>query len=197
MHKDIPIVTGAVGDTPDPGQPRRLRPLGGVKPKRPMYELPTPPTLSPGQSLPGAGTQPVTDRFAFERPTPTYPAPGRPLPGAGTQSVTDRFAYELPTPTYPAPVRSLPVIDRFAYELPNLLISGQGRLPLWTRTQPMPDRFMDDPPDMPYPVHDYDRLPPRVEMGDSYKLHMLSHVEVINTYNRPPEADYMDTVAHL
>ena len=61
--------------------------------------------INPGQSLLGARTQPVTDRFAFERPTPTYLAPGRPLPGAGTHPVTDRFAYELPTPT---PGRLLP-----------------------------------------------------------------------------------------
>ena len=46
----------------------------------------------------------------------------------------------------------------------------------------MSDRFIDDPPDMPYPVHDYDQLPPRVAMGDSY---------------RPSKADLMDTVAHL
>ena len=55
VQKDIPIVTGAVSvdaDTPDPGQPRRL---------------PTPLTPGPGRSLPGAGTQPVTDRFTFER----------------------------------------------------------------------------------------------------------------------------------
>ena len=165
VQKDIPIVTGAVGveaDTPDPGQPRRLGHLGGAKPKRPTFELPTAPTPGTARSLPGAGTQPVIDRFVFERPTPTYPAPGRPLPGAGTQPVSDRFAYELPTPTYPAPGRSLPgagaqpVTDRFAYELPNLPISGQGRRPPWTRTQPVPDRFMDDPPDMPYPVHGHD-----------------------------------------
>ena len=46
----------------------------------------------------------------------------------------------------------------------------------------MRDRFMDDPPDMPYLVHDYDQLPPRIVMGDSH---------------RPPEADLMDMVVHL
>ena len=94
-------------DIPNLGQPRRLGPLGGAKPKRPTYELPTPPTTGPGQSLLGAGTQPVADWFAFKRPTPTYASPGRSLPGAGTQLVTDRFAYYLP----------------------NLPTSGQGRLP--------------------------------------------------------------------
>ena len=94
--------------------------------------------------MPGAGTQPVTDRFTFEMPTPTYPAPGRPLPGAETQPVTNQFAYELPTvPT-----------------------SGQGRLPPRIRTQPVPDRFMDDMQDMPNPVIDIDRLSPRAELYD-------------------------------
>ena len=60
--KDIPIVPGAVGveaDTTDPGQPRRLGPLGGAKPKRCTYELPTQRTPGPGRSLPGTGTQPL------------------------------------------------------------------------------------------------------------------------------------------
>ena len=72
--------------------------------------------------------------------------------------------------------------DRFAYELPTLPISGHGRLPPWTRTQPVLIRFMDDPLDMPTPVHRYDQLPPNTEL---YDLH------------RPTEADLMDTVAQL
>ena len=44
VQKDIPIVTGAVdaeADTSDPGQPHRLGPLGGAKPKRCTYDPPT------------------------------------------------------------------------------------------------------------------------------------------------------------
>ena len=117
VPKNIPIVTGAVGaeaDTPDPGQPLRLGLLGGAKPKWFTYEQPTQRTPGPGRSLPGAGTQPVTNRFTFEMPTLTHPGPGRPLPGTETQPVTDRFAYKLLT-------------------LPT---SGLGRLPPRSRTQP-------------------------------------------------------------
>ena len=42
--------------------------------------------------------------------------------------------------------------------------------------------FMDDPPNMPTPVHRYDQQPPQTELFD---LH------------RPPEANLIDTVAHL
>ena len=37
--------------------------------------------------------------FAFEMPTPTYPRPGSQLPGAGTQPVIDRFAKTPTRPT--------------------------------------------------------------------------------------------------
>ena len=96
VPKDIPIVPGAVGteaDTPDPRQPRRHRPLGGAKPKRCTYELLTEKTTGPGRSLPGTGTQPVTNRFTYKIPTPPTPGPGRSLPGTGTQSVTDLFTF--------------------------------------------------------------------------------------------------------
>ena len=85
-----------------------------------------------------------------------------------------RLAFKMPTPTYPGPGRPLPgtetqpVTDRFAYELS-------------TRTQPVFDRVMDDPPDMPTPVHRYDQLSPKTELYDY----------------RPPEADLMDTVMQL
>ena len=46
----------------------------------------------------------------------------------------------------------------------------------------MLDRLMDDPPDIPNSVPGYDRLPPRAEVYNSY---------------RSPEADLMDTVAHV
>ena len=36
--------------------------------------------------MPGAGTQPVIDRFAYEMPTP---GPGQSLPGTGTQPNAD------------------------------------------------------------------------------------------------------------
>ena len=64
-----------------------------------------------------------------------------------------------------------PVTKRFAYELPQR-----------TRTQPVLVRLVDDPPDMPNSVPGHDRLPPRAEVYDSI---------------RSPEADLMDTVAHL
>ena len=149
-----------------------------------MIDWPTP---GLGKSLPGTGTQPVIDRFAYEMPTTPTPAPGRSLPGAGTQPVTDRFEFEIPTLTYPGPGRPLlgtgtqPVTDLFAYELPTLPTSGHGRQPPRTWTQPVLDWFMDDPPDMPTLVHRYDQLPPKTELYEY----------------RPPEADLMDTVMQL
>ena len=72
-----------------------------------LYELPIQQTPEPRRPLPGAGTQPVTDQFAFEMPTPTYPGLGGQLPSTRTQTVTDRFAYELPPQA-----RTQPVVDR-------------------------------------------------------------------------------------
>ena len=83
----------------------------------------------------------MTDRFAYEMPNPPTLGPGRSGPGTGTQPVTDRFGYELP---------------------PQI------------RTQLVPDRLMDDPLDKLKPGRNY--------MYDSHG---------------PPEADLMDTVAHL
>ena len=181
MPKDIPVVTGAVGaeaDTSDPGQTRRLGPLSGAKPKRPRFELPIQQTPGSRRPPPDTGTQPVklvTDRFTFEMPTPTYPGPDRQPPGAGTQPVkpvTNWFTFEMP---YPGPGRQLPgagtqpMTDRFMYKLPP-----------WIRTPPMLDRLGDDLSDMPNLRHD--ELPPKAEGYDSI---------------RSPEADLMDTVAHL
>ena len=59
--------------------------------------------------------------------------------------------------------------DRFMYELP-----------LWIRTQPVLDRLGDDLSDMTNLQHD--KLPPRAEGYDSI---------------RSPEANLMDTMAHL
>ena len=186
VPKDISVVTGAVGaeaDTPDPGQSRRLGPLGGAKPKRCTHELPTQRTPGPGWSLPGTGTQPVINRFSYEMPIPPTPGPSRSLPGARTQPVTDRFTFEMPTPTRQASAGYWDTAGdcQFAYELPTLPTLGHGRLPPRTRTQPVLDRFMDDLSDMPAPVHRFDQLPPKTKLYDY----------------RPPEADLMDMVMQL
>ena len=130
MPKDIPVITGAIGaeaDMHDPGQTRRLGPLGGAKPKRPRFELPIQQTPGLLRLLPGAGTQPVkpvTDLLAFKMPTPTYPGPGRQLPGAETQPVTDWFTYELPPR-----IRTPPVLDRLRDDLSDMQNSMHDKLP--------------------------------------------------------------------
>ena len=94
VRKDIPIVPGAVGaeaDPPDPGQTRRLGPLCGAKPKRCTYDPPTQRTPGPGGSLPGTGTQPGTNWFAYELPTLPTSGYGRPPKQTRTQPVPDRF----------------------------------------------------------------------------------------------------------
>ena len=63
----------------------------------------------------------------------------------------------------------MPEHSRFTYELPPRI-----------RTPPVLDRLGDDFSDMPNSMHD--KLPPRAEVYDSI---------------RSPEADLMDTVAHL
>ena len=184
MPKDIPVVMGAVGaeaDTSDPGQTRRLGPLSVAKPKRPRFELPIQQT--PGSHRPptNAGTQPVkpvTDWFAFEMLTPMYPGSDRQPPGAGTQPVkpvTDLCAFEMPTPTYPGPGRQLP-----GAETQPMTVWFMCELPPRIRTPPVLDRLGDDISDMPNLRHD--KLLPRAEGYDSI---------------RSPEADLMDTVAHL
>ena len=59
MPKDMAIVMGAVGaeaDKRDPGQTRRLGPLGGSKPKWPRNESPIQRSPGPRRPPPGAGT---------------------------------------------------------------------------------------------------------------------------------------------
>ena len=97
VPKDIPIVTGAVGaeaDTPDPGQPRRRGPLGGAKPKRP-----TDPANSGTRQVAAGYRETAGDRLVciYEMLTPPTPGPGRLLPGTGTQPVIDMFAFKMPT----------------------------------------------------------------------------------------------------
>ena len=136
--------------------------------------MPTPTYPGPGRPLPGTGTQPVIDRFAYEMPILTTPGSGRSLLGAGTQPVTIRFTFEMPTPTYSGPGRPLPgtgtqpVTERFTYELPTLPTAGHGRLPPRTQTQPVLDRFMDDPRTcQPRCIELYDRRPPEAYLMDT------------------------------
>ena len=91
--------------------------------------------------------------------------------------MTDRYTFGMPTPTYQGSVRqspgtgTQPATDRFVYELPPR-----------TRTRPGFDRVRNDWPDMPNSVPSHDKLSPKAEVHAS---------------DRSPEADLMETVAHL
>ena len=140
-------------------------------------------THDPGQTRrrlgPLSGAKPKRPRF--ELPIQQIPGPRRLPPDVGTQPVkpvkpvTDRISFEMSTPMYPGPARQLPsagtqpVTDRFMYELP-----------LRIRTPLVLNRSGDVLSDMPNSRHK--KLPRRVEVCDSI---------------RSPEADLMDTVAHL
>ena len=102
VPKDIPFITGAFGaeaDTPDPGEPRRLGPLAGRNRNGPRLTCRPPTYSAPSRPLPGAGTQPVTDRFTYELLTLPTSGQGRLPPWTRTQPVPDRFMNDPPSQT--------------------------------------------------------------------------------------------------
>ena len=94
----------------------------------------------------------------------------------------------LPTPGLSRPLAragTQPVTDRFVNELATLPNPGHGRPPPWAGTQPVIDRSMYKLTTLPTPVDRHDRPPPR------------AGTEPVYDFNRPQQADLMDTVAQL
>ena len=87
VPRATPMDPGAVSaeaDTPDPRQHRRVGPLHGAKPKRPMFETPILLIQGHDKLPPKAGKQPVTGHFKDESQTLPTPGHGSPPPRAGT-----------------------------------------------------------------------------------------------------------------